>query len=148
MFLLRCLSEYRTRINPKFSDDFSFVLSSEKIQRVQEKSNELWRYQRFWLIYEIKDKTVLPPPFNILCYLGQLIKFVFSRCKSLCKSPPPNHDTGKVIHDLEILIIVFPFLEKPTEQISSVDNRQINREKVIAESYWQHIFNEEKQNKT
>ncbi len=51
----------------------------------------------------------------------------------------------------------FIFLEKPIEQDPSVnidtishsaDTRQTNREKVIAESYWQHVFNEEKQNKT
>ncbi|CAF3237686.1 unnamed protein product, partial [Rotaria sp. Silwood2] len=32
--------------------------------------------------------------------------------------------------------------------LSSVDTRQANREKVIAELYWQRIFDEEKQNKT
>ncbi|CAF3924849.1 unnamed protein product, partial [Rotaria sp. Silwood1] len=31
---------------------------------------------------------------------------------------------------------------------TSVDTRQTNREKVIAELYWQRIFDEEKQNKT
>lgn len=51
----------------------------------------------------------------------------------------------------------FTLLEKPPEQIPStdgntilslVDTRQTNREKVIAESYWQDIFDGEKQNKT
>jgi hypothetical protein len=31
---------------------------------------------------------------------------------------------------------------------SLVDTRQINREKVIAETYWQNVFDEEKQKKT
>ena len=31
---------------------------------------------------------------------------------------------------------------------SSADTRQTNREKVIAKAYWQHVFDEEKQNKT
>ncbi len=53
--------------------------------------------------------------------------------------------------------MIFAFLEKPPEEDPSVDNntisssvdtRQTNREKVIAESYWQDIFDKEKQNKT
>ncbi|CAF4443711.1 unnamed protein product [Rotaria socialis] len=116
------------------------AMFNEKIQRVQEKSNELWRHQRFWLIYEIKDKTVLPPPLNTLCYLGQFIKYIYCRCKRLWKSPPQRQHT-----------------KKPTEQnssadidiiLSSVDTRQTNREKAIAASYWERIFQEEKQNKT
>jgi hypothetical protein len=51
----------------------------------------------------------------------------------------------------------FAFLEQLTEQnlsinsntiLSPVDTRQTNREKVIAESYWLEVFDEEKQNKT
>jgi hypothetical protein len=99
---------------------------------------------------------MFPPPFNTLCYLGQFIKYIYRRCTSLCKAARHNLNTGKTIHALEIFMMIFLFIEKPSELspsvntntvLSSDDTRQINREKVIAESYWQPIFDEEKQNK-
>nr|ACD54609.1 transient receptor potential cation channel protein-like protein [Adineta vaga] len=73
------------------------AMFNEKILRVQEKSNELWRYQRFWLINEYKDKTVLPPPLNILCYLIQFLNYVICcKCRSR-SSALLDPDSGIII---------------------------------------------------
>ncbi|CAF1369226.1 unnamed protein product [Adineta steineri] len=36
----------------------------------------------------------------------------------------------------------------PLSAVNNVDTRQMNREKVIAETYWQDLFDEENQKKT
>ena len=52
--------------------------------------------------------------------------------------------------------MIFFFLDKPSQRNSSagtgtrstlVDTRQMIREKTIAESYWQRVFDEERQKK-
>ncbi|CAF1184093.1 unnamed protein product, partial [Adineta ricciae] len=130
------------------------AMFNEKIQRIQEKSIEIWRYQRFWLIYEIKDKTVLPPPFNILCYLAEFMKYVCCCCcKNRSKSSQHTENINQsdelsaVVIDEQIPIQSYLFNnnDRSTRQNLSIDTRHINREKVIAESYWHDIFDGEKQ---
>ncbi|CAF1026030.1 unnamed protein product [Adineta steineri] len=115
------------------------AMFNEKILRVQEKSNELWRYQRFWLIYEYKDKTILPPPFNILCYIIQAIEYIVC-CKCHPKSSISLNQYIKELSEQN------PTIRNTTEP-SLVDTRQMNREKVFGEAYWEQIFEEEKQEK-
>jgi hypothetical protein len=84
-------------MNFRFSNDLFLALCSEKYTRVQEESNELWRCQRFWLVYEFGEKTVLPPPLNIPCYVFRFIKTVYEDCKERCKPSGGNQNTGKII---------------------------------------------------
>ncbi|UJR11064.1 hypothetical protein I4U23_015247 [Adineta vaga] len=98
------------------------AMFNEKILRVQEKSNELWRYQRFWLINEYKDKTVLPPPLNILCYLIQFLNYVIC-CKCRSRSSAlldPDSDISSDETSIDINI----------NGESLIDTRQMNREKL------------------
>src|SRR4051794_27064253 len=97
MFSSPCLSEYGGITNSKFSNDRFLAQCSEKYERIQKKSNELWRCQRFWLFYEFKDKTVLPPPLNIPCYLFRLIKTLYDNCKKRRKPPRDNQNASKII---------------------------------------------------
>ena len=77
------------------------AIYSEKIQRVQDQSNELWRYQRFWLVNEFEEKTVFPPPFNVLCYLIEFIKRIIYFCKRRRTPPRNNRNIGKTYEHLE-----------------------------------------------
>ncbi|CAF3353546.1 unnamed protein product [Rotaria socialis] len=88
------------------------AMFNEKYQNVQDKSNELWRCQRFWLVAEYKEKLVLPPPFNVLGYLIKFMKYLC--CKR--KSKQFQNDQNEI---------------------------DKNRERVIAETYWQDVFCEE-----
>ncbi|UJR07341.1 hypothetical protein I4U23_011628 [Adineta vaga] len=133
------------------------ALFNEKITRVQEKSNDLWRNQRFWLIYEMKDKTVLPPPFNILCYLGQFFMYLCSMCRNLFGSRRHHRTNNKserlqsvIVSDTDTTSLLvnkhIPPLPNltPSKQVNiltnSMDHQITDREKVIAESYWQQIL--------
>jgi hypothetical protein len=80
-----------------FSNDLFFALYSEKYEDVQRKSNELWRCQRFWLVYEFKEKTVLPPPLNIPCYLFRLIRTVYRYFKKPRELSRNNQTASKII---------------------------------------------------
>ena len=119
---------------------FFLVQCSEKYERVQEKSNELWRCQRFWLVYEFKEKTVLPPPLNIPCYIFRLIKTLCHYCEERRKPFRDNQNASKIILTVIFWRWIFFF--------TLVDTHQMDREKVIAETYWQYIFEEKHQKKT
>ncbi|CAF0727747.1 unnamed protein product [Adineta steineri] len=129
------------------------AMFNEKITRVQETSKELWRNQRFWLIYEMKDKTVLPPPFNILCYIGQFLIYICHRCKKLftLRRDRDTDDESKlslvVISDTDpdqrTSYLSFP--RHDNSLLNLIDNQVTSREKAIAESYWQEVFQKEKQ---
>jgi len=94
------------------------VLHSEKIERVQEKANELWRYQSFWLIYEYEEKTVLPPPLNILCHIFNLIEHLLCCCKNRFKPRQDNRHTSKTMRTLEISMMIYHFQRKHWNEIS------------------------------
>jgi hypothetical protein len=86
-----------------------FAKHSEKIQRVQEKSNELWRYQRFGLVNEFEEKTVLPPPMNVLCYLVELVKYLICCCKRRRTPVQNNQNSAKIMNNLGNRKLIFLF---------------------------------------
>jgi len=95
---------------------------SEKIERIQSQSNEYWRYQRFWLISEYEQKTMFPPPLNMLCYFIMIIKYVL-RHFAFCEE-----------------------IRDENESTPSIDVRHLDRKKTIAEIYWQQVFDADRIN--
>ena len=47
------------------------------IQKVAKESFALWRYQRFLLVDEYRNKSPLPPPFNIVYYVFTAAYLIF-----------------------------------------------------------------------
>ena len=78
--------------------EFSFA--SVTIQNVENQSHQLWRYQRFLIVFEYSDKPPLPPPFNLIYYLYRVIRFLIEKTILRCRRRRDGNsdDTGIRIH--------------------------------------------------
>ena len=53
--------------------------SSSTFQSVQEKNDKIWMLQRYDLVFEYKESSLLPPPLNLIGYLIEwAIKMYFN----------------------------------------------------------------------
>ncbi|CAF4664078.1 unnamed protein product [Rotaria socialis] len=103
------------------------AMFNDTIGRILTESQILWRYQRFWLVRECSEKTMLPPPLNIIYYL---IHFI--------------------IYPLWLKIYIICFWNLSDESCKSnignnkreinVENNfyQMNVEREYAEKYWKY----------
>jgi hypothetical protein len=60
-----------------------FINLSHTYEKIQGKSDLIWKNQRFQLIYEYIESPILPPPLNVLIYLwksGICIRNYFKKC--------------------------------------------------------------------
>lgn len=123
MFSLPCLSKSKSFVNVNpWKNLVICTVHSKKIEGVEKDSNELWRYQRFRLVTEYKEKAGLPPPFSILWYLAEIILWCYRKLS--CK-PHQGADN-----------------KKNTEPIVN-ETHDSYREKIIGELHWQRVFEEE-----
>lgn len=51
------------------------AMFSNTFQRVQDNADEIWKYQRYWLVYEYVDTPLFPPPLNCLSYVFNIIRY-------------------------------------------------------------------------
>ncbi|CAF0835257.1 unnamed protein product [Adineta steineri] len=108
------------------------ALFNVTIQNVENQSHQIWRYQRFLLVFEYSDKPPLPPPFNPIYYLFSSIRYLIRRLKSLrqrrrnvtCEPTPMELTTinGDRIH----------------KAFKITDAMQ--RESAIADDYWRYAL--------
>jgi hypothetical protein len=49
---------------------------SNTFQRVQENADEIWKFQRYSLVYEYVDVPILPPPLNGIAYVVSILKWL------------------------------------------------------------------------
>ena len=65
---------------------------SVTIENVQGQSHDLWRYQRYLIVNEFRNKTLLPPPFNTIYWLiSSLLHYIKRRQKRYRQHTPGNH---------------------------------------------------------
>jgi hypothetical protein len=50
-----------------------FFEKSNIYDTIEEKSDKIWKYQRYFLVFEFVHKPIILPPFNILYYFGFMI---------------------------------------------------------------------------
>lgn len=51
------------------------AMFSNTFQRVQDNADEIWKYQRYWLVYEYVNTPLFPPPLNTLSYVINIIRY-------------------------------------------------------------------------
>ena len=51
-------------------------MASSTFQDVQENTDQIWKFQRYRLVFEYYDSPMVPPPFNFLAYLISLIRYL------------------------------------------------------------------------
>lgn len=82
---IECSPAQRSRralqVKPSRSNRFlsTAIASSVTVQNVRDQSHNLWRYQRFLLVNEFRNRSLLPPPFNILSTFYMLLQNVVER---------------------------------------------------------------------
>jgi len=84
-YLLICLllcSAQHFKVNfRKIGEYFTLLFNSnqKKIQDVQDRTDQIWKFQRYRLIFEYYDSPILPPPLNICAYLMSLLQYFISK---------------------------------------------------------------------
>lgn len=90
-----------------------FLVPSQTFERVQIKSEKMWRLNLYGLVNEFSKKPTLPPPFIIINHGWRLFKFV--RC--LIKKKPKTYSSV-----IALLTINTPDPDDSSELISSFVN--------------------------
>lgn len=49
---------------------------SSTYEDIQEKADQIWKYQRFKLVLEYNESSLFPPPLNYIEYLFEFIVFI------------------------------------------------------------------------
>jgi hypothetical protein len=71
---------------------FSIIYNSVTIENVHDQSHDLWRYQRFLIVNEFRNKSLLPPPFNTLyCLCSGILRFIARHRKRYRDHTPGNY---------------------------------------------------------
>ncbi|TPP60666.1 Transient receptor potential cation channel subfamily M member 7 [Fasciola gigantica] len=56
------------------------ALFSNTVSRIDQKATSLWLAGRYKMVKEYSERTILPPPFNILCVLYEVIHCIIYHC--------------------------------------------------------------------
>eukprot|EP00057_Strongylocentrotus_purpuratus_P006530 XP_011661004.1 PREDICTED: transient receptor potential cation channel subfamily M member 1 isoform X3 [Strongylocentrotus purpuratus] len=71
------------------------AIFSRIFEEIQANSLVIWRYEYYFLVMEFKDKSWLPPPFNVLVHLYKSLQWVFRCCIKACTEEVDNGDQAK-----------------------------------------------------
>ncbi|CAF1630957.1 unnamed protein product [Adineta ricciae] len=102
------------------------------IQNVQNQSHVLWRYQRFLLVAEYRDKPLLPPPFNIFYYLFVFLRYIIRKMKNLCRRCRHGATVSGDNVPIDRIDVSESIIQ--SEEFKITDAMQ--RESAIADDYW------------
>lgn len=61
------------------------AMFSSTFQDVQDRTDQIWKFQRYRLIFEYYDSPILPPPMNIFAYFMSLIQYFINKRINLKK---------------------------------------------------------------
>lgn len=76
------------------------AMFSSTFQDVQENTDQIWKFQRYRLVFEYYDSPILPPPLNFIAYFVSLVHYL--RQRSARSSDPvvaKSHSSNSIIFD-------------------------------------------------
>ena len=59
------------------------AMFSSTFQDVQENTDQIWKFQRYRLVFEYYDSPILPPPLNFIAYLVSCINYFKNKKKAI-----------------------------------------------------------------
>ena len=65
-------------------------ISSNTFSEVQEKSDQIWKYERYNLVIEYYNRPGLIPPFILLAHIWSLLTYIYRNCMSYFKETKPQ----------------------------------------------------------
>lgn len=80
------------------------AMFSNTFQRVQDNADEIWKYQRYWLVYEYVDTPLFPPPLNCLSYIVNILRYNVLKLIHWKFDSTSNKSSGKNEQDLEKMV--------------------------------------------
>lgn len=69
------------------------AMFSYSYDTVQVDAEKLWRFQRYTVIYDYIGR--IPSPINLIIRFRQLVKYLYSKCKSFCNKKVSHADNQK-----------------------------------------------------
>ena len=58
----------------------AIYISSNTFSEVQEKSDQIWKYERYDLVIEYYNRPGLIPPFILLAHIWSLLTYIYKSC--------------------------------------------------------------------
>ncbi|CAF1262466.1 unnamed protein product [Adineta steineri] len=116
------------------------ALFNVTIENVQDQSHDIWRYQRFLLVNEFRQKSLLPPPFNTLyCLINAIVRFIAHRQKRY-----RNH---RLIPDEKLTVDIIETGDGLTVPRLKITD-SMKRENAIVEDFWRDLLKQMEEKKT
>ena len=82
---------------------------------MQENTDQIWKFQRYRLVFEYYDSPIIPPPFNVISYFISLYSYV--RNKKYRKNKPIEESESSDLCDKGTWKeFVFPYLLKKKQK--------------------------------
>ena len=68
------------------------AMFSSTFQDVQDNTDEIWRFQRYRLVFEYYDSSILPPPINFIAYLMSIVAYLRNMRKEKIEYDDSSYD--------------------------------------------------------
>lgn len=110
------------------------AMFSSTFQDVQENTDQIWKFQRYRLVFEYYDSPILPPPLNFIAYFVALVHYLKQRSKLAA-----HHDTNTGVKTsasvTSSLAFEPPDDDKPENTAKDDVDLLLDRERKFAEEY-------------
>lgn len=109
------------------------AMFSSTFQDVQENTDQIWKFQRYRLVFEYYDSPILPPPLNFVAYFVALVHYLRQRSATLSDpallAKSPSSVSSSAIFD------VHDDDERPENTAKDDVDLLLDRERKFAEEY-------------
>lgn len=83
-----------------------FLFFSNTYNSVQANANQIWKFQRYYLVMEYAQRPVLVPPFIILNHVIHLIKGIYRRLRKCCRHKKTDREDSTRSYGLSMCIVL------------------------------------------
>ena len=83
-----------------------FLFFSNTYNSVQANANQIWKFQRYYLVMEYAQRPVLVPPFIILNHVIHLIKGIYRRLRKCCRQKTVDREDSTRSYGLSMCIVL------------------------------------------
>lgn len=83
-----------------------FLFFSNTYNSVQANANQIWKFQRYYLVMEYAHRPVLVPPFIILNHVIHLIKGIYRRLRKCCRHKKTDREVSTHSYGLSMCTVL------------------------------------------
>ena len=101
-WIYKTIIRYKRNITPCVL----FLFFSNTYNSVQANANQIWKFQRYYLVMEYAQRPVLVPPFIILNHVIHLIKGIYRRLRKCCRQKTVDREDSTRSYGLSMCIVL------------------------------------------